>query len=253
MLGSLLLLAASLAGCTQPGAHRTLTVFAASSLSGAFTRIGERFEAANPGVDVVLSFAGSSDLAAQITQGAPADVFAAADGATMERVAGAGQALAPERFATNSLVIAVAPGNPHGITGLADLARPGLRVVACAPQVPCGAAAHRAAAAARGEGSAGGGGGVVLHPVSEEPNVTDVLGKVTSGEADAGLVYATDVQRSGGAAEAVRFPEAAQAVNAYPIAALTGARDAALAGEFVRFVVGEEGQGVLADAGFGAP
>ncbi|WP_245827907.1 molybdate ABC transporter substrate-binding protein [Sinomonas mesophila] len=233
-----------LAGCTPPSGERSLTVFAAASLRQSFTEIGEAFEAAHPGVRVALNVAGSSDLAAQIAQGAPADVFASADTTTMDRVTGAGLADGDAAvFATNVLTIAVAPGNPDGITGLADLSLPGLRLVQCAPQVPCGSAAQAAAARA----------GVDLAPVSEEPTVTDVLGKVISGEADAGLVYVTDVRGAGGAVEGVAFPESAAAVNRYPIAALRGAREPELAREFAAFVAGAEARKVLEDAGFGAP
>ena len=245
-------LAPLLAACTTAGGgapssspgpgERSLTVYAAASLRQSFTQIGEAFEAAHPGVEVAFSFAGSSDLAAQIVQGAPADVLASADTPTMERVIGAGLADGGATvFATNVLTIAVPPGNPDRVAGLADLVQPGLKLVQCAPQVPCGAAAEAAAARA----------GVELSPVSEEPNVTDVLGKVRSGEADAGLVYVTDV--TGAGAEGVPFPESSAAVNRYPIAALRGARDPALAREFADFVAGPEARKVLEDAGFGAP
>ncbi|MDP9882932.1 molybdate transport system substrate-binding protein [Sinomonas atrocyanea] len=226
------------------GGGRTVTVFAAASLQKSFTAIGRQFQAAHPGTTVAFSFAGSSDLAAQIANGAPADVFASADARTMGKVTGAGLADGePADFATNVLTIAVRPGNPAGIKGLADLARPGLRLVDCAPQVPCGAAAQAAAGAAH----------VALAPVSQESNVTDVLGKVVSGEADAGLVYATDARGAGGKVAAVPFPEAASAVNRYPVAVLRDAKDKAFAHEFADYVAGPEGRKVLADAGFGAP
>jgi molybdate transport system substrate-binding protein len=163
-------------GATPAGA---ITVFAAASLKATFTELARTFEAENPGTTVTLSFAGSSDLASQISQGAPADVFASADTANMKKLQDAGLADGmPKDFATNTLAIAVRPGNPAGIAALKDLARPGLKLVTCAPQVPCGSAAAKVAEAA----------GVALSPVSEENAVTDVLGKVTSGEADAGLV-----------------------------------------------------------------
>lgn len=226
------------------GGGRTITVFAAASLKKSFSAIGQQFEAAHPGTRVAFSFAGSSDLAAQIANGAPADLFASADTATMDKVTGAGLADgAPADFATNVLTIAVRPGNPAGIRGLADLARPGLKLVECAPQVPCGAAAQAAAASAH----------VALAPVSQESNVTDVLGKVISGEADAGLVYVTDVRGVGGKVAAVPFPEAGSAVNRYPIAVLRDGKDKELAREFADYVAGPEGRKVLADAGFGAP
>lgn len=235
------------AGAPSSG-QRSITVFAAASLKRSFSMLGQQFQTAHPGVTVAFSFAGSSDLAAQITQGAPADVFASADTRTMDKVTGPGLTDgAAKVFATNALTIAVRPGNPTGITGLADLAKPGVKLVLCAPQVPCGAAAQTAAKAA------GNGSGVTLSPVSEESNVTDVLGKVISGEADAGLVYTTDVKGTGGKVEGVAFPESSAAVNQYPIAALRGSKDAALAHEFADYVSGPEGRKVLADAGFGAP
>ena len=222
----------------------TLTVFAAASLKQTFTELGKRFEAAHPGTDVTFNFAGSSDLVAQLEEGAPADVFASADTATMARATAAdlvsGQ---PVDFATNTLQIAVPPGNPAGITTLADLAEPGVKVVLCAPQVPCGSAAAGVEAAAK----------VDLTPVSEETSVADVLGKVSSGEADAGLVYVTDVKAAGDEVEGIAFPESSSAVNTYPVAALSGTRTASLAAAFVALVTSAEGREVLADAGFGAP
>ena len=229
---------------TTAGGERTLTVFAAASLKSTFTEIGEQFEAANPGVTVTFSFAGSSDLVTQITSGAPADVFASADEGTMQEVTDAGLvAGTPVDLATNTLEIATPPGNPAGITSFADLARPGTSVVVCAPQVPCGAAAAKVEAAT----------GVDITPVSEEGSVTDVLGKVTSGEADAGLVYVTDVTGAGDQVTGVTFPESSRAVNTYPITALTGAGDSGLATAFVDFAAGPRGEAVLSAAGFGAP
>lgn len=231
-----------LAACAPAaGSGGTLTVFAAASLKTSFTELAATFEEQHPGTRVLLSFAGSSDLATQITQGAPADVFASADTATMDRVTQAGMADGGTRvFAANTLAIAVPPGNPAGIRAFADLGRPGMRLVVCAPQVPCGAAA---AAAARRTGTE-------LKPVSEENSVTDVLGKVISGEADAGLVYRTDVLAADGKVDSMPFPEAGDAPAAYPIATLTGARDKAAAQAFVELVTGPEGQRVLAEAGF---
>jgi len=240
-------LAAGTAGCGSAGSAgegKTLTVFAAASLKAPFTTLARSFEASHPGTKVTLSFAGSSDLATQLGQGAPADVFASADPANMAKVTGAGLAEgSPRNFASNTLTIAVPPANPAGIMSFADLARPGTRVVVCAPQVPCGAAAVAV------EGKTG----VRLAPVSEESSVTDVLGKVASGEADAGLVYVTDVKGAAGKVKGVPFPESAAAVNTYPITALRGSRSKDLAGAFLEEVTGAEGQKVLADAGFGRP
>lgn len=251
--------AAALAGCA-PGAPETaedhggnsgssalsgsVTVFAAASLKSTFTRLADQFEAAHPGTSVVLSFAGSSDLATQIGQGAPADVFAAADTRNMAKLADAGLLDGPATdFATNTLEIAVPPGNPASIRSFADLARPGVRVVVCAPQVPCGAAAETAEQAT----------GTALSPVSEESSVTDVLGKVISGEADAGLVYATDVLAAGAKVTGIPFAESAGAVNIYPIAAVEPGRNKQLAAAFIDFVTGDAGAKVFSDAGFGAP
>lgn len=246
---ALALAASLLTGCgaaTGPGGadtDRTLTVFAAASLAGPFEELAQRFEDEHD-VQVRLNLAGSSDLATQVLNGAPADVLAAADEATMERVAEAGlTADEPRTFATNTLTVATPPGNPAGIERLADLAGPDVAVVVCAPAVPCGAASAAVAQEA----------GVELDPVSEEQSVTDVLGKVTSGEADAGLVYVTDVVRAGDAVGSVDVPEAAAVVNRYPIATVADGGQATLAETFVDLVLDEVGQDVLQDAGFGAP
>jgi molybdate transport system substrate-binding protein len=218
-----------------------ITVYAAASLKTTFTQIGSQVEAAHAGTTVRFSFAGSSDLAAQIQQGAPADVFASADPANMAKVTGPGLTASPPfDFASNTLEIAVPPGNPGGIASLRDLAKPGVKLVVCAPQVPCGHASVEVAKAA----------GLTLRPVSEEQSVTDVLGKVLTGEADAGLVYRTDVKGAGDTVEGIEFPESSAAVNVYPIAVLNGSRDPALASAFVDAVTGPQGQAVLAAAGF---
>jgi molybdate transport system substrate-binding protein len=235
------------AGCGSSGADegsRTLTVLAAASLTDAFTALEQRFEDAHPGVDVKLSFAGSSALVQQIVNGAPADVFAAADEENMAKLTDAGLAEGtPAVFATNRLVIAVPPDNPAGIGSFADLAGDGVTVVVCAPQVPCGSATEKVERSA----------GVALRPVSEEQDVKSVLGKVRSGEADAGVVYVTDVNSAGDAVEGIAFPEAAQAVNAYPITVLKEARQAGLAQEFVALVRGAEGRAELEKVGFVVP
>ena len=219
----------------------TLTVFAAASLKATFTQIGTIFQTENPGSTVTFNFAGSSDLVTQLTAGAPADVFASADQANMTKTTTANLVSGtPVNFASNILTIVTPPGNPSGITGFADLAEPGLTVVVCAPQVPCGAAAAKVEANT----------GVTLTPVSEENSVTDVLGKITSGQADAGLVYVTDAKNAGDKVSQVDFPEAAAVVNVYPIATLTAATQPALATKFVDLVTGPEGQQVLAVAGF---
>lgn len=221
-----------------------ITVFAAASLTPTFTELGARFEKAHPGVHVAFSFAGSSDLVSQLKEGAPADVFASADEANMSKITAAGLADGtPVDFATNVLAIAVPPGNPAHIASFADLAKPGVKAVICAPQVPCGAATQKVEQSS----------GVMLHPVSEESAVTDVLGKVASGDADAGIVYVTDVKKAGKTVGSVPFPEASGTVNTYPIVAVKASADAAAAAAFVRFVTGSEGRSVLKAAGFGAP
>ncbi|WP_374007180.1 molybdate ABC transporter substrate-binding protein [Leifsonia sp. LS-T14] len=255
---ALLLATAGLVGCSSgvpasapspsaastPAVSGTVTVFAAASLTRSFTELGSRFEAAHPGTHVTFSFAGSSDLVSQLTAGAPADVFASADQANMAKAVAAkvidGK---PVDFATNVLAIAVPPGNPAHVKSFADLASPSIKTVVCAPQVPCGAAT------AAVEKSAG----VTLKPVSQESSVTDVLGTVRSGEADAGIVYRTDVKGAGSAVDSIPFPEAAGTVNVYPIATVANAPDPRGAAAFVAFVNGPEGRAALAAAGFGAP
>ena len=219
-------------------------VFAAASLQSTFTKMGALFEDSHPGATVRFNFAGSSDLLAQLQQGAPADVFAAADTTTMDR-ATADKLLSgpPTNFATNTMMIAVPPDNPAGIATFADLAEPGVQVVVCAPQVPCGAATKKVEAST----------GVTLTPVSEESSVADVLNKVSTGEADAGVVYATDVQGATGKVTGIDIPTDVTAVNTYPIGVLAGSAAPTLAGQFKALVTGRQGQQVLADAGFGVP
>jgi molybdate transport system substrate-binding protein len=240
-----LLLVVPLTGCggDDAGDTTTLTVYAAASLTAPFEQLAQDFEAEHDDVEVRLSFGGSSDLVTQITEGAQVDVFASAATANMDDLVAADlTADAPQDFATNTQQIAVPPGNPAGVGSLQDLAGD-LDLVLCAPEVPCGAAALRVAKLA----------GLTLSPVSEEQSVTDVLAKVTSGEADAGLVYVTDVIAAGDAVEGIAFPEAAEVVNTYPIAPVAGSDEADLAREFVDLVLGETGQSVLREAGFGAP
>ncbi|MBM7802540.1 molybdate transport system substrate-binding protein [Curtobacterium luteum] len=236
--------ASSTASATGGALTGKITVFAAASLQKTFTTLGDRFEQQHPGTSIAFSFAGSSDLVTQIENGAPADVFASADEANMGKLARTDLASgSPRDFATNELEIAVAPGNPERVSGFDDLTRTGLQVVTCATPVPCGAATAKVERAT----------GVDLRPVSEEQSVTDVLGKVESGQADAGLVYVTDVEGAGGKVDGVRFDEAAKAVNTYPIGVLRQSADPALASAFTAYVLSDAGQRVLADAGFGKP
>jgi molybdate transport system substrate-binding protein len=222
----------------------TVTVFAAASLTESFTRMGTDFEAANPGSKVTFNFAGSSALATQINQGAPADVFAAAAPANMKAVIDAGGADGtPTTFVRNQLVIAVPTGNPKRVTGLADLTRSGVKVALCAERVPCGAAARKALDAA----------GVKLTPVTLEQDVKAALSKVKLGEVDAALVYRTDARAAASDVDGVEFPESAVALNEYPIVALKDAPNRAGAAAFVAYVMSDQGRAVLTAAGFQAP
>ena len=222
----------------------SITVFAAASLKETFTDIAQRFEADNPGTSVNLEFAGSSDLVAQLKRGAVADVFAAGDTNTMNDATRAGLlAEVPIDFASNTLAIVVAKHNPQGIGSFTDLNRPGLAVAVCAPVVPCGAAAERI------EDSTG----VRLHPVSQESSVTDVLAKVISGQADAGLVYITDALGAGDAVAMVPFTQSVGAVNTYSIAVLRDSKHPGLANRFIALVTGDPGRNILTRAGFTKP
>ncbi|BCL17865.1 molybdate ABC transporter substrate-binding protein [Micromonospora sagamiensis] len=242
-----LVASAVLSGCGGPGSAdggtETVTVFAAASLTDAFTTLARDFEADRSGTRLRLTFAGSSALATQINQGAPADVFASAAPAPMRAVTDAGNGDGtPVTFARNQLVIAVPKGNPAGVTGLADLTGPGVKVALCAEQVPCGTAARTALDAA----------GVTLTPVTLEQDVRGALAKVTLGEVDAALVYRTDV-RGADDVQGVEFPESSRAVNDYPIVVLTDAANRSGARAFVDHVRSERGRAVLAAAGFQSP
>ncbi|MGB3484240.1 MAG: molybdate ABC transporter substrate-binding protein [Mycobacterium sp.] len=221
-----------------------ITVFAAASLKATFSELGAQLEQAHPGTKVNFNFAGSSDLVAQLTQGAPGDVFASADENNMVKAQEAGLIAGdPVDFATNTLTIVTPPGNPKDIASFADLAKPGTTVVVCAPQVPCGSATQKVETQT----------GVTLTPVSEESAVTDVLGKITSGQADAGLVYVTDARGAGDKVTEVPFPEAGSAVNTYPIGLLRESANSTTAQQFIDLVTGPEGHAVLGGAGFATP
>jgi len=234
------LLSLPLAACGADE-ERTLTVFAAASLTDVFTDLGETFEADHPGVTVTVNFGGSSDLAAQLVEGAPGDVFASADAPNMEKVVAADlNGVEPVAFASNTLTIVTPADNPAGISSRADLAEDGVDLVLCAPEVPCGAAAEKVEAAA----------GLAFEPVSEEQSVKDVLAKVVAGEADAGLVYVTDARAAGDAVTVITVPEAAQAANVALITNLETDLDD-LSTAFIDLVLGAEGRRALAEAGFG--
>lgn len=253
-LSAALTLATGLAGCgsgsgsgsaepASAGGAKTLTVFAAASLTGSFTELGKTFEAAHPGVTVKFNFGSSATLAQQITQGAPADVFAAASPATMKTVTDASLATGPATFVRNKLEIAVPADNPAKVDELKDLADPKVKVALCAAQVPCGAAAVKALDAA----------GLKVTPVTLEQDVKATLTKVELGEVDAALVYKTDVLAAQGKVQGITFPEADEAINDYPIAALAKAPAGDLAKQFVDLVLSQQGKDVLTKAGFESP
>jgi molybdate transport system substrate-binding protein len=221
-----------------------IVVFAASSLTGAFKEIGDAFTAANPATTVTFNFAASSDLVTQIDQGAPADVFASADKKNMTKLTDKSEiAGEPTVFATNLLQILVGAGNPKGITGVADLAQQDLIVVTCDPGVPCGKYATQLFTNA----------GVTVTPKSLEQNVKSVVTKVTSGEADAGIVYITDVLAAGDKAAGVDIPADVNVKAEYPIGVTATAPNATGAKAFTDFVSSPDGQKILASFGFGAP
>ena len=212
-----------------------MTVFAAASLQPAFDKISAQLH-----VDATFNYAGTQTLAAQLTQGAEADVFASADKTHMKTLLDAGLiAGAPEVFAHNRLEIAIAKGNPKGIHSLVDLARPGLVVVLADPSVPAGKYAQQALAKAN----------VTVHPASLEPQVTAVLSKVALGEADAGIVYVSDVVTSQ-KVQGVPIPDSQNVVADYPIAALKNAQHNSTADAFIAFVLAPDGQSILKAAGF---
>lgn len=232
------------AGAQAGGGETALRVSAAASLTQPFDQLAEEFERDHPGVSVDVNYGGSSGLVQQLTEGAPADVFASADQKNMTKLTDAGLAQgSPEIFATNVLTLVVPRDNPAGIEDVQDVLEKNVKLVTCAPEVPCGAATQKVERA----------NGVELTPVSQENAVTDVLGKVTSGQADAGIVYVTDAQAAGDEVTTIDIPRTDEAVNRYPIVALKDSEQPELAAEFVDLVAGERGQKVLRDAGFGAP
>ena len=230
-------------GSSGSGSGKTITVFAAASLTGSFTELGKKFEAANPGTTVKFSFGPSSGLATQIVSGAPADVFASASPKNMAQVTGAKAAGAPVTFAKNSMEIAVPPDNPAKIDSLDDLARKGVKVVLCAAEVPCGATALTVFKNA----------GISVKPVSSEVDVKSTLNKVTLGEADAGVVYVTDVKAAGAKVKGVEIDAGDNASTDYPIATLTASKNPDVAKAFVTYVQSADGTAVLSAAGFQKP
>ena len=225
------------------GLSGTVTVFAAASLTGSFGTLGKQFEAAHPGVTVRFNFAASSALAESISQGAPADVFASASAKNMDSVVKAGNAADPKTFAKNVLEIAVPPANPAGVTALADLAKPGLKLAVCQEQVPCGTVAKQVFDKAN----------LTVKPVTLGADVKAVLTAVQLGEVDAGLVYKTDVQAAGRKVKGIEIPAEENASTSYPIATLAKAPNEAAARAFVDYVLSTEGTKVLTEAGFAGP
>lgn len=253
-------LAAALAGCgsgQQPEPASTpdpapasqiggdLTVYAAASLEPAFEQIGDWFVDEHPDVSIEFSYDGSSVLATQILSGAPVDVFASADAPNMERITSeARNDGEPTAFATSELAIAVAPGNPLGIETLADLARAGADApvtVICAAEVPCGSASRTLLERD----------GVELAPASEEQNVTAVLTKVREGEADAGLVYLSDILRAEGEVDGIEIEDASDAAGDYLAVPIEGSDAPEAAAAFSEFLLTDRVQQLLADLGFG--
>lgn len=221
-----------------------IVVFAASSLTDAFTEMGAAFSAEHPDATVTFNFAGSSDLVSQINEGAPADVFVSADESNMAKLADAdGAAGEPVVVASNTFQIIVEAGNPKGIASLADLTDPDLLVVLCADSVPCGKGAAQILSNA----------GVTVTPASYEDKVKGVVTKVAAGEADAGIVFVTDVTAAGDAAEGVDIPADVNVISKYPIVVTAEAPNPVVARAFVDFVAGEQGRKILASYGFAEP
>jgi molybdate transport system substrate-binding protein len=252
------LAAVALAGCSSSssgGAASTaspasssastasITVFAAASLTGTFTEIGKQFEAAHPGDKVTFSFGPSSGLATQITNGAPADVFASAAPANMEQVVTAGDASNPQDFAKNIMEVAVPPSNPANVKSVNNLAKKSVKVALCQPQVPCGVVAAEVFKNA----------GITVKPVTLEADVKSVLAQVELNEVDAGMVYVTDVQAASTKVKGVKIPADDNASTLYPIAIISKSSHQSVAQAFVAYVLSPAGQQVLAAAGFEKP
>ncbi|MBV9026032.1 MAG: molybdate ABC transporter substrate-binding protein [Streptomycetaceae bacterium] len=229
----------SSSGSSSTPAH--LTVLAAASLTDAFTAEGKAYEKAHPGTAVTFSFAGSQELAAQVGQGAPADVLVIADTKTMDSLKS--DTRTPVIIARNRLTIVTAPGNPKKITSLADLAKPGVKADLAAPQVPAGNYAEKVLKAQH----------IDVKPVSQETNVRAVLSKVELGEADAGIVYITDAESAKGKVTTVTIPDAQNLIASYPVATLKSSKDPSVAADFVAFLSSAQGQQILHDYGFQKP
>jgi molybdate transport system substrate-binding protein len=238
----------SSAGSTTSPEQTTLTVFAASSLTKAFGTIGTDFEAANPGVTVAFDFGSSSDLAGQIESQGTADVFASASGSWMDHVAAKTGVAARVTFATNHLEIITPVANPANIVFIADLARPGIALVLAAKGVPVGDYARQAL------DNAGISNAAEANVVSNEPDDASLVAKIAGGEADAAIVYTSDVNGSTGTqVNAIQIPATDNVVASYPIAVVNGSSNAALASRFIAYVTGNSGQATLRSFGFLPP
>ena len=236
--------AATEAPTTVPAAKGDVVVFAASSLTEAFTEMATAFKTDNPDANVTFNFAGSGDLVTQITQGAPADVFVSADDTNMKKLTDAGEnAGDPVAIARNTMEILVEKGNPKAIATVADLAKPETIVVLCAENVPCGKNAAAVLANA----------GVTVTPASLEDKVKGVVTKVSAGEADAGIVFVTDVNSAGDGAEGVKIPDDINVISSYPMVVTKEATNPEAAQAFIDFVASDAGQAILAKYGFLAP
>lgn len=251
IIATLVVFAAICSGCgasapassTSSGLSGTITVFAASSLTAAYTSIGNDFQKSHSGTMVTFTFGGSSMLVSQIQQGAIGDIFASADQPNMQKLFDSGLIHgSPSTFAHNRLELVVAAGNPKHIAGLSDLARSGLLVVLCAPAVPCGRYAAQALQKA----------GVTVKPASQEADVKAVVSKVALGEADAGIVYVTDVKAAGAGVQGVEIPSGLNVVADYPVAVLKDSQNLAVASAFVSYLLGD-GQRTLSRYGFTSP
>ncbi len=249
------LAAVAVAGCSSssssstPGASSstpatgTITVFAAASLTEAFTQLGKQFKAAHKGDTVKFSFGPSSGLEAQITSGAPADVFASASTTNMQGVVSAGDASSPQNFAKNTMEVAVPPNNPAKVTSVNDLAKKSVKVALCQPQVPCGVVAAEVFKNA----------GITVKPVTLQPDVKSVLTQVETNNVDAGMVYVTDVMAAGSKVKGVTIPASEDASTLYPIATISSSAHKSIAQAFVAYVLSPAGQQVLTAAGFEKP
>ncbi|HKV31942.1 MAG TPA: molybdate ABC transporter substrate-binding protein [Candidatus Dormibacteraeota bacterium] len=232
------------AAATPSALSGSITVFAAASLTAGFTAAGSNFQKAHAGTTIDFNFAGSPTLVAQVQQGAIGDLFASADQPNMQKLVDAGLVQGvPTLFARNKLAIVVAPGNPKRIMGLADLGRQGLVVVLCGPTVPCGRYGAQALANA----------GVKVAPASLETDVKSVVSKVSLGEADAGIVYVTDIKAAGTRVVGVQIPDSQNVVASYPVGVLKGTQNAPLAKAFIDYLLSADGQNALASYGFTSP